>query len=186
MTPPAPPMARSPWLEPSKNAHGVLLSITGAMVVLCFPISGVILCSWDFCNSSAEVMLMGVHMFLKIALFLASHIVKTKITGKALNSHTALLSYHCLLFFSHESSLLIMLPLLRFLEASIQTCSAYEQVPNKWEVSSTSFLHKMQIPGPCKPLFLRFSHVNNLLFIASQKVRMVFIGLLHSHIPFHH
>ena len=114
-------------------------------------------------------------MFLKIALFLASHIIKIKSTGKALNLHTALLFHHYFVFYSHESSLLIMLPLLRVLEASIQTCPAYEQVSNKWEVSSSFFLHKMHIPWTCKPLFLRFSHVNNLLFIAREKVRVVLL-----------
>ena len=44
MTPPTPPMDRSPWMAPSKNGHAVLLLITRAMIFLCFPILGAILC----------------------------------------------------------------------------------------------------------------------------------------------
>ena len=178
-------MGGSPWLTPSKKAHRRLLSITGVVTTLVFPILGDDLCSCTFCTSRTKEISMGVHIFLKIALFHASHMVNTNNTGKALNSHTALLFHQSLVSCSHVPSKLIILPWQIAFEASVHNWPAYGHVPKIWEVSS-SFLHKMQNPGPWKPLFLKFSQVNSLLFIASQNVRMVFNGLFESQSPCHH
>ena len=77
-TPPTPPGSYSPWLDPSKNPHGHVLFISGAIIGrFGFDLDSV-WCSINFYISIVSVISVGVNVFWNTTLFLASQIVNKK------------------------------------------------------------------------------------------------------------
>ena len=59
-TPPAPPSAGSPWLDPSKYAQGIVLFIFDDIIIFNEVDLGMFLCSITFCMSMISVISSGV------------------------------------------------------------------------------------------------------------------------------
>ena len=69
--------------SPSKKAQGISLFISGSLIILVLVVAMSLLCSCTLLINRDMVISGGVHELLKIALFLASHILKMKRIGNA-------------------------------------------------------------------------------------------------------